>query len=63
MNRVIKGDTKATAVALPMMMRLLDTGEDIPESEDLVLDDELEILKAFEERAKRKSSGEGSPST
>ncbi len=52
-NRAIQGDARATAIALSTMMRLLDTGEGAPDVEDSLLDDELAILKAFEDRARR----------
>ena len=52
-NRAIKGDARATAIALSAMMRLLDTGEGAPNVEDGLVDDELAILRAFEERARR----------
>ncbi len=52
-NRAIQGDARATAIALSTMMRLLDTGEGAPDVEDGLLDDELTILKAFEDRARR----------
>lgn len=55
-NRAIKGDARATNVALSAMMRLLDTGEGAPDVEDVFIDDELEILRAFEERARRGSN-------
>ncbi len=52
-NRAIQGDARATAIALSTMMRLLDTGEGAPDVEDGLFDDELAILKAFEDRARR----------
>ncbi len=52
-NRAIQGDARATAIALSTMMRLLDTGEGAPDVEDDLFDDELAILRAFEERARR----------
>ncbi len=52
-NRAIKGDARTIGIALSTMMRLLDTGEGAPDAEGALLDDELEILKAFEGRARR----------
>ena len=53
LNRAIQGDSRATAIALSTMMRLLDTGEGAPDVEDALLDDELAVLRAFEARAQR----------
>ena len=53
LNRAIKGDARAIAIALSTMMRLLDTGEGAPDVEEALRDDELEILKAFAARARR----------
>ncbi len=52
-NRAIKGDARAIGIALSTMMRLLDTGEGAPDVEEALRDDELEILKAFEARARQ----------
>ncbi len=52
-NRAIQGDARATAISLSTMMRLLDTGEGAPDVEHSLFDDELEILRAFEARARR----------
>lgn len=52
--RTLQGDARAAALLTSMMMRLLDTGEGPPEAEDFLAEDELEILKAFEERARRR---------
>ena len=52
--RTLKGDVRAAALLTSMMMRVLDTGEGAPEVEDALLDDELEILGAFEDRVKQK---------
>ncbi len=52
-NRAIKGDARATAIALSTMLRLLDTGEGAPDVEDGLFDDELTILRDFEARARR----------
>lgn len=51
-NRAIQGDARATAIALSTMMRLLDTGEGAPNVEDVLFDDELAILQAYEARAR-----------
>ncbi len=59
-NRAIKGDDRATAIALSTMMRLLDTVEGAPDVEDGLIDDELAILKSFEARARR-SQNSGAP--
>ncbi len=53
MNRAITGDARATAIVLSTMMRLVDTGEGAPAAEEVLLDDELEILRGFEERLRR----------
>ena len=52
-NRAIQGDAGATTIALSTMMRLLDTGEGAPDVEEVLGNDELEILKAFEDRLLR----------
>ena len=52
-NRAIKGDARAIGIALSTMMRLLDTGEGAPDVEEVLGNDELEILKAFEDRLLR----------
>ena len=52
-NRAIKGDARAIGIALSTMMRLLDTGEGAPTVVEPLLDDERDILGAFEERVKR----------
>ena len=52
-NRAIKGDARAISIALSTMMRLLDTGEGVPGSEEVLREEELEILRAFEGRARR----------
>ncbi len=60
-NRAIKGDPRATAIALSTMLRLLDTGEGAPDVEDGLFDDELAILRAFEARARRGRDGSEPP--
>ena len=60
-NRAIKGDARAIGIALSTMMRLLDTGEGAPAAEGALLDDELEILKAFEARARRSGHDRTAP--
>ena len=60
-NRAIKGDARAIGIALSTMMRLLDTGEGAPAAEEALLDDELEILKAFEARARRSGHDRTAP--
>ncbi len=52
-NRAIKGDVRAISIALSTMMRLLDTGEGAPGFEEALRDEELEILRLFEDRARR----------
>ena len=59
-NRAIQGDTRATAIALSTMMRLLDTGEGAPDVEDGLIEAAIEILKAFEARAKHSSDASAS---
>jgi hypothetical protein len=49
--RTLKGDGPAARSLLPMMMRLLDTGEGTqPEETEELHADELEILEAYKER-------------
>ena len=52
-NRAIKGDARAVGIALSTMMRLLDTGEGAPAIEEVLREEELEILRTFEDRARR----------
>ncbi len=52
-NRAIKGDARSTSIALSTMMRLLETGEGTPEFIEALHDDELEILRAFEDRLRQ----------
>lgn len=51
--RTLKGDTRAASLLTSMMMRLLDTGEGAPTVAEPLLDDEREILQAFESRVRR----------
>ncbi len=53
LNRGIKGDARATSIALSAMMRLLDTGEGAPEFEEVLREEELEILHGFEGRVRQ----------
>jgi hypothetical protein len=52
-TRTLKGDTRAASLLTSMMMRLLDTGEGAPTVAEPLLDDEHEILQAFEGRVRR----------
>ena len=53
-NRTLQGDARATNSLLPMMMRLLDTGEGSePEGPEALHSDELKILEAYKERLTR----------
>jgi hypothetical protein len=52
-NRGIKGDARATQIALTTMLRLLDTGEGAPDAEETLLEGEHEILQAFKDRVRR----------
>jgi hypothetical protein len=52
-TRTLKGDTRAGSLLMSMMMRLLDTGEGAPTVTEPLLDDEREILQAFEVRVQR----------
>lgn len=61
-NRTLKGDTRAGNLLISMMMRLVETGEAGDDAPESLTGDELEILRSFEERVKRKSLG-GAPST
>jgi hypothetical protein len=56
-NRAIKGDARATAIALSTMMRLIDTGEGAPTADEVLLDDELDVLRNFQERLLRDEAG------
>ena len=51
--RTLKGDARAAGHLLSLMVRLTDTGEGAPEFEEVLNDDELEILRAFEERLRQ----------
>jgi hypothetical protein len=51
--RTLKGDARAAGHLLSLMMRLTDTGEGAPEFEEVLNDDELEILRAFEDRLRQ----------
>jgi len=52
-TRTLKGDVRAASLLMSMMMRLADTGEGAQDVEDGLLDDEIAILKDFENRARR----------
>ena len=50
-TRTLKGDARAANTLLPMMMRLLDTGEGAqPEETEQLHADELEIVDAYKGR-------------
>jgi hypothetical protein len=50
-TRTLKGDARAANTLLPMMMRLLDTGEGTqPEESEELHPDELKILEAYKKR-------------
>jgi hypothetical protein len=51
--RTLKGDARAATLLTSMMMRLLETGEGAPAVAEPLLDDERDILGAFEDRVKR----------
>ena len=53
MARALQGDARLATLLTSMMMRLTETGEGAPDVEDGLIDDEVSILKAFEDRAKR----------
>ena len=53
MAKTLKGDTKAATLLLSIMMRLLDTGEAADALGESLVDDELEILQAYEARLRR----------
>ncbi len=52
-TRTLRGDARAATLLTSMMMRLLETGEGAPAVVESLLDDERDILGAFEERVKR----------
>lgn len=52
-NRAIKGDPRAISIALSTILRLLDTGEGSSDVEETLTQDELEILKAHDDRVRR----------
>ncbi len=52
--RTLQGDARSAALLTSMMMRLTDTGEGAPDVDDGLIDDEVSILKAFEDRATRR---------
>jgi replication-associated recombination protein RarA len=59
-TRTLKGDARAANTLLPMMMRLLDTGEGAQTEEPEELHpDELEILEAYKARLTGSRSQEG----
>ena len=49
----LKGDSRAANTLLSMIWRLTETGDDAPELADPLLDDELAIVKAYEDRVRR----------
>jgi hypothetical protein len=53
MARTLKGDSRAATLLLSMMMRLIDMGQLEPDVAEPLLDDEREILAAFEARLRR----------
>jgi DNA invertase Pin-like site-specific DNA recombinase len=53
MAKSLKGDVRSANTVLSMMWRLMDTGEGAPEIAESLHDDELDILRAFEERSRR----------
>jgi len=54
--RTLKGDARSATLLTSMMMRLLETGEGAPAVAESLLDDEHEILLAFEDRVRRGSN-------
>lgn len=54
----LKGDARSGNILISMMMRLLETGEGAPEEDDGLDGDEISILKAFEDRARRQPDDE-----
>lgn len=58
--RTLKGDARAAGQLTSMMMRLLDTGEGAPETEEALHQDELDILRTFEERMRREGASAAS---
>lgn len=51
--KALKGDARSGSLLTGLMMRLLDTGEGAPEVAEPLLEDEREILAAFEGRLRR----------
>jgi len=56
MTRTLKGDARAATLLTSMMMRVLDPGEGASVEEAPLLDDELDVLNAFAERARRSAA-------
>ena len=54
----IKGDVRAANTLTGLVLKVLDQGEELPGERRLAPEDE-EILKAFEERLRRKILGDG----
>lgn len=53
MSRTLKGDARAGSLLVSMMMRLLDTGEVADDLTTPLEEEELEIIRTFEERLRR----------
>jgi hypothetical protein len=58
MAKSLKGDVRSANTVLSMMWRLMDTGAGAPEFEEPLIDEELDIVKTFEERARREGHDE-----
>lgn len=52
--RTLQGDARSATLLTSMMMRLTETGEGAPEVDDRLIEDEMSILEAFEDRARRR---------
>ena len=51
--KTLKGETRSASLLISMMMRLIDTGEGSEAIDEPLLDEEREILAAFEARLRR----------
>jgi Family of unknown function (DUF5681) len=59
--KTLKGDTRSASLLLSTMMRLVDTGEGLDPIDEPLLDEEREILAAFEARLRREADEVNAP--
>ncbi len=58
LNRAIKGDARSAALITSLMTRLLDTGEGVVDVEEVLHQDDLEVVEAFEARVRRRQQND-----